>query len=263
MSRRDDMQRTPDEQRALEALRGLDLVRPPVEARARAKAAFLAGEAPRIEPTAAPGRARFWVPLAAAAAIAVAVFGMWQYATSPMAMWTVTDVVEADGVQGVATEGMLMMTGTVTTGPESEFELQFGRQLRFRMLPDTEIDLPASPRRWIPEPMVITVRSGEIYGTTGGEKLTVPLRIEASEAIAEVYGTTFAVFEVEEGTCVCLWLGTVRVTNRHDQSTFDLLPETKFYVYRDGTVSGALPIDDEERMKLSMMEEAGLLELGD
>jgi hypothetical protein len=91
----------------------------------------------------------------------------------------------------------------------------------------------------------------------------VPLRIEAQQAIADVYGTTFAVFEVEEGTCVCLWLGTVVVTNRADGSTFDMLPETKFYVYKDGTVSGALPIDDMERMKLSMMEEAGLLELGD
>jgi ferric-dicitrate binding protein FerR (iron transport regulator) len=111
--------------------------------------------------------------------------------------------------------------------------------------------------------MVIAVRSGEIYGTTGGQKLDVPLRIEATEAIADVYGTTFAVFEVEEGTCVCLWLGTVKVTSRQTGEVFDMLPETKFYVFRDGTTSGALPIDDMERMKLSMMEEAGLLELGD
>ncbi len=274
MSRRDDMQHTPDEQQALGALRALDRPRASSEARARAKAAFLAGEAPAEAPAPAsapvvplrPNRFRVFVPLAAAAVLLVALFGMWQYASGPRAMWNVTDVVEAGGVQGLPTEtGMLMKVDpvTVTTGPESEFELQLGDMLRFRMLPGAEVELPAIPRRWNPEPMVIAVRSGEIYGTTGGEKLDVPLRIEAAEAIADVYGTTFAVFEVPEGTCVCLWLGTVKVTNRHDGATFDMQRETKFYVYKDGSVSGPLPIDDMERMKLSMMEEAGLLELGD
>ena len=57
-------------------------------------------------------------------------------------------VVQAEGVSGVATEGMLMKTEpvTVTTGPESEFELQLGQMLRFRMLPGAEI---AHGERWI------------------------------------------------------------------------------------------------------------------
>ena len=54
MSRRDDMQHTPDERRALEALQGLDRPRASSEARARAKAAFLAGEAPAEAPAPAP-----------------------------------------------------------------------------------------------------------------------------------------------------------------------------------------------------------------
>jgi ferric-dicitrate binding protein FerR (iron transport regulator) len=266
---RDDMQYTPDEQQALQALRALDRPRASSEARARARAAFLAGQEPQLEvaPPEVPGpsRLRFFVPLAAAAVLVLAFIGMWQYASGPRAMWSVTDVVEAEGVEGVATEGMLMQTDpvTVTTGPQSEFELQLGRMFRFRMLPGAEVELPRPPRRWKPEPITIAVRSGEIYGTTGGQKLDVPLRVEAQNAIADVYGTTFAVFEVEDATCVCLWLGTVVVTNRADGSTFDMVPETKFFVYDDGTVSGAVPIDDMERMKLSMMEEAGLLELGD
>ena len=42
-----------------------------------------------------------------------------------------------------------------------------GDMLRFRMLPGAEIDLPAPPRRWNPEPLTITVRSGEIYDVAG------------------------------------------------------------------------------------------------
>jgi ferric-dicitrate binding protein FerR (iron transport regulator) len=266
---RDETQYTPDERQAIGALRALDRPRASSEARARARAAFLAGEPPTLASVPAvpegPSRLRFFVPLAAAAVIVLALIGMWQYAVGPRAMWTVTDVVAAEGVEGVPTEGMLMTPEAVTvrTGPETEFELQLGSMFRFRMLPGAEVELPEPPRRWHPEPITIAVRSGEIYGTTGGEKLDVPLRIEARNAIADVHGTTFAVFEVEDATCVCLWLGSVVVTNRSDGATFDMVPETKFYVYDDGTVSGALPIDDMERMKLSMMEEAGLLELGD
>ena len=49
------------------------------------------------------------------------------------------------------------------------------------------------------------------------------------------------------------------MTNRHDGSTTAMQPETKFYVYPDGTVSGALPLDGMERMKLSMMADGGIL----
>jgi hypothetical protein len=38
-----------------------------------------------------------------------------------------------------------------------------------------------------------------------------------------------------------------------------LEPETKFYVYIDGRPNEVQPIDDMERMKLSMMQDGGII----
>jgi len=272
MSRQDDIQRTPDEQRALDALRSLPRPSARDAARARARAAFLeaaapvaapgerAGEGGREHPDARPGRrSNFWVPLAAAAVVAMAIFGIWQVATGPSMIWRVTDIVEAGGVEGLPEKGDIVDGRTLVTGPESELELQLGGELRFRMIPGTEISLPAPPRRWRPGPMELVVERGEIYGTTGGQGLTVPLLVRGDEAEARILGTTFAVFQDTLGTCVCLWEGEVTVHSLLDERTFDLVEGTKFYVYTDGSVSGPLPLGDMETMKLQMTAEQGLL----
>jgi len=262
MSRQDDMNRTPDERQALEALRSLPKPRPSAEARERARAAFLAAEPPVSAPVRRPGRS-FWVPLAAAAVLLVAALGAWNYIDTPRGTWTVTDVVNADGVTNAPATGDMIPSGTFATAPESELEMQLGRELRFRMLGGARIEVPEAPRRIWPGEIVIAVHEGEVFGTTGGQKLDVPVRIIAAEAEAVITGTTFAVFQDSTGTCVCMWTGSVVVTSRHDGNVFTLVPETKFYIYPDGSTSGALPLDGMERMKLQMMEDAGILELGD
>jgi len=254
MSSRENSQRTPDEQRALGALRGLDRPRASAEARERARAAFMA-----VPAEAAPRRsaAVWWVPLTAAAMIALAAFGIWQVGRGPTALWRVTDVVVAEGVRGAPGEGFVMTAGTITTGPESELELQLGDQFRFRMLPGTTIELPPAPRRWRPGELRIAVTSGEIYGTTG--ELDVPLRVRAAYSEARITGTTFAVFQTDTSSCTCLWEGSLTVTNLHDGVSVALTPQHRFYVYDDGTVSGAQPLDGMEIMKLQMMKDGGIL----
>lgn len=255
---RDDLQRNPDEQRALDALRGLPAPRPSADARAQARAAFLAGSENVQAPATAPRRHANWiVPVAAAAMLAMAVFGIWQFATGPTALWRVTDVVEADGVSGAPAEGFVMDYGRIATGPGTELELQLGNQLRLRLLPGTEIELPPPPRRWRPEELVLVLRAGEVFGL--GEGLDVPLRVVAANSETVVRGTTFAVFQTPDASCTCLWEGSVDIINRADGSVYTLEPGRRYFVYNDGTTSGPQPLDAMETMKLQMIHEQGLL----
>ena len=262
MSGRDDMRHTPDEQRALDALRGLGAPRASDEARTRAKAAFLsepAEERPTVQIPRPESRrqARIWVPLAAAALIALAAFGIWSFGNGPTALWRVIDVVEVAGVTGAPGEGFILEYGQISTGPETELEIQLGDQFRFRLLPGTTIELPRPPRRFQPDELVITLTSGEIYGIA--EDLDAPVRVIARNSETLVRGTTFAVFQTPDASCTCLWSGWVEITNRIDGSTVVLEPNKRFYVYDDGSVSGPQPLDAMETMKLQMMHDGGLL----
>ncbi|MEZ4386371.1 MAG: FecR family protein [Candidatus Krumholzibacteriia bacterium] len=262
---RDDLQRNPDEQRALDALRGLGTPRPSNAARARARAAFLA--APGVEtpapapvgqaPAARPRRANWLVPVAAAAVLAMAVFGIVEYANGPRATWRVTDVVEPGGLIGAPTEGFVTEYGRITTGPETELELQLGGQFRLRLRPGTEMELPAPPRRWQPREMVLTLLGGEVYGIA--KDLDAPLRVVARNSETLVRGTTFAVFQTPEASCTCLWEGSVEITGRTSGEVFTLDAGKRYLVYNDGTASGPQPLDAGEVMKLQMLHDAGLL----
>jgi hypothetical protein len=201
-------------------------------------------------------------PIAAAAAIAILVGAVAYVGMQPSSQWFVTDLVEAEGIATVARPseiGDAMLPGSVSTGAESELEIQLGRELRFRMLAGTTIELPRPPGRWFARSRTIRLTAGEIYGTTSGAKF--PLEIETPEATARLLGTTFAAFRTEEGTCFCLWSGGIEVSPA-DGSPSKLVPtEHKYYVYKDGRPSEVMPIDDMERMKLSMTHEAGLAPL--
>ena len=241
MSSRDDMRHSPDEQRALDALRGLEAPRDP--------------SAP--VPGQQRGRSSSWVPLAAAAALAIAIFGIWQFGSGPSALWHVTDVVEADGVSGAPSGGFILESTRIATGPQTELELQLGDQFRFRMLPGSTIELPDPPRRFRPDELIITLDSGEIYGIAEG--LDAPVRVVARNSGTQVRGTTFAVFQTPDASCTCLWKGSVEITNRISAETVTLEPGRRFYVHDDGSVSGPQPLDQMETMKLQMMHDGGLL----
>lgn len=256
MTRRDDMNHSPEASKALEALRRQPVPRASNEARQRARAAFMAAEAP-AGPTQGQKQQTWWVPLAAAAMLAMAVFGIGQWANGPSALWRVTDVVQADGLTGAPAEGFVMEAGRITTGPETELELQLGNQLRLRLLPGTELELPPPPRRWRPDEMTLTLAAGEVFGI--GEGLDAPLLVIARHSETLITGTTFAVFQTEDASCTCLWSGSVDITNRSDGTVYTLQPGKRYYVYADGTTSGPQPLDAMETMKLQMIHDAGLL----
>lgn len=251
-----DPQRTAAEQRALAALRVLAPAQPSAAARARARAAFVSGPpARRVAST--------WVPLALAAVLVVALFAAWRWAAQPRYQWRVTDVVAPAGIlaaSGDVQVGGVQRGGPLRTAPDSEIELQLGEEFRFRLLGGSSIELPAAPPRWYSGEILITVLEGEIYGTTGAGTLDLPLRVVARDAEAEIRGTTFAVFQEPEFTCVCLWEGTVLAGSRVAGSTarVQLPDQHKVMFYPDGSVSENLPLEPAERMKLQMMADGGV-----
>jgi ferric-dicitrate binding protein FerR (iron transport regulator) len=101
------------------------------------------------------------------------------------------------------------------------------------------------------------VKRGEIYGSTAGGRLPAPLALVAPQATARVVGTTFAVFQNSEGTCVCLLEGAVEVRAVTAPQDAIRVPEGhKCFVYSDGRPHAIVPIDDMERMKLDMIRDA-------
>ncbi len=213
----------------------------------------------------APSRRRLpvWVPLALAAVFVVAVFGAWRWAAQPRYEWRVTDVVAPTGIlaaTGDVRVGAVQRGGLLQTGEGSEIALQLGEEFGFRLLGGGAIDLPPPPPRWYSGEILVVVREGEIYGTTGTGAIDLPLRVIARDAEAEIRGTTFAVFQEPEFTCVCLWQGSVRVTSRVEGSTQhrQLTAESKVLFYPDGTASEILPLEQMERMTLQMMADSGV-----
>lgn len=258
------MSNSPDETRALEALGRLERPLASSDTRERVRDAFLkGGAAPEIvvQPE-APFRFR-WRQLIAIP-IAAAIMILLIFGSTPSERWTLTDVIGADSVEfggAIASPGVTLSQGTITTSDSSEVEVQLGDDLRFRMLASSKVVLSDPPGRWFGRSAVVHLEAGEIYGTTGGTHPDFALQLETPEAYAEVHGTTFAVFRTEDATCFCLWAGALEVTPKDTEESLDLPVEMRVYVYKDGRPPEIQPISDMERMKLSMTHDVGLVEI--
>jgi len=283
------------EQRALQALRKLPTVQAPDIVRARAKHAFMrgragraaeveapsvsdldsrhasAGEAPEVPPakkprTRAPGsrpvvslnprRSNRLATFAFAAVVVLMLFGYGVQAPHP---WRMTSVHDPFGdVRGRVDRsvGSVIPAGRLDTPEFGEFELALGNSLRLRMAPCSGIVLPRPPRRWNPEDMTISVLHGELFASTGGDKLPAAIEVVTDVLSARITGTTFAVFKIPDATCVCLLEGSVQITPTVGGSTTIEVPvESKVLVFNDGRPHEIVPIDDMERSKLQMLRD--------
>ncbi len=204
-----------------------------------------------------------WWPFALAVMIVVAVLAAWRWAAQPRYEWRLVDVVAPAGILAATGDlqvGAVQRGGFLRTGEQSEIELQLGEQLRLRLLGGSAIELPPPPPRWYSGEILLTVREGEVYGTTGASALDLPLRVVTSDAEVEILGTTFAVLQATSFTTICLWQGSVRAASRVEGSTHSvpLAAESKILFYPDGTVSESLPLESAERSRLRMMADAGV-----
>jgi|GEM_PF-1963931 len=201
-----------------------------------------------------PRRPNRFMPLAFAAAIVLMFFGYGAQAPHP---WRLTAVSDPDGDLAGNTDrsvGSILTAGELHTPEHGSFELTLGSSLRLRMAPCSGIVLPDAPRRWNPETMTIAVEHGELFGSTGGEKLPAAINLVTNVLSARITGTTFAVFRIPEATCVCLLEGSVQITPSVGNATpIDVPVESKVLIFNDGRPHEIVPIDGMERSKLQML----------
>ncbi len=249
------------EAKAIAALRRLPRAGADPVAKDRARAAFLAAAEPQR-------RIHRFGNLMAAVAVMAALLAVAIIGRSPTERWMVLDVVNPTGVEAPEgsgiTKGGSLEPGAIVCAEGTELEVQLGERLRFRMMPGTRLELPQAPGRWFNRSREMNIASGEIYGTTGGQKLGFPLKFSTAELSAQLTGTTFAVFRTDEASCVCLWEGGITVTPTAEGTQPTILePQRRVWVFRDGRPAEVLPLSDMETMKLQMTADNGIAPIPD
>jgi hypothetical protein len=162
---------------------------------------------------------RLWVPVAtaAAAALALAIGTMNQGPAWTIASAGGSGVARIDGapvpVSARAELDRRIGSGARVEVPEgAELNLVAGKTLAVLATAGTELIVPPSPARWFGRDAQLHVRRGILRVSTGRDFHGARLTLRTPEAMAEVTGTTLAVIcDPEVGTCVCVYEGVVRV----------------------------------------------------
>lgn len=256
----DDKRNEGLEDRALSALSRLPRAQASDDARERARQAFMTGSVAVKQRPASQRSSRRMMAMLMAAVLGVA--AIFWIGVQPDQEWVVLDVVNPAGVSAggqVIAVGTRLSAGELSTGPESEIEVQLGSSLRFRLLAGTTLSLPNAPGRWFNRSRQMPLTSGEIYGTSGGQKLGFDLVFGTAELEARLTGTTFAVFRTDSTSCVCLWAGSIEVTPLVGPAELvNLAEKTRVWIYKDGREPAILPLSGMETMKLQMTEDNGI-----
>ena len=212
---------TPEQEGARAALLALPTAESDAAFRARLRTQFTTGTLIEQQPSivSLPGRsgpAWLGAGLAVAAGLVLAVMLFNQGPD-----WQVTRV-RGQGTVLVG-ERMLSLTdrgnlnaalahgGRVRLPADAELDLVAPGAMAMTLAAGSDVEVPRAPGRWFLRNAHAVVRSGETYITTGRRFHGAHLTVTTEEARVEVVGTTFAVLRHEEGTCVCVMEGKVRV----------------------------------------------------
>lgn len=221
MTPHDDDRLTPEQERARAALRALPTAEPEAAFRARLREQFtrgaLAGAQPAILPLpvrTGPG----WLGTALAVAAGL-VLGVMLFNQGPA--WQIARV-RGEGtvlvgdrmlsLRDVANlNAALARGGRVRLPADAEIDLVAPGAIAMTLSAGSDVEVPRTPGRWFQREAQAVVRAGETFFTTGRGFHGAHLTVATEEARVEVVGTTFAVLRHEEGTCVCVMEGKVRV----------------------------------------------------
>ncbi|HRX51787.1 MAG TPA: hypothetical protein P5571_10520 [Candidatus Krumholzibacteria bacterium] len=234
-----DMELTPAQRNARDAVRGLSRPAADPEFRRRLKADFTAGALrPQDRPAAGGGNVlRLFGPvLAAAAMIAVAVLGLSTHAGPELAGLHGEGRVLIDGVV-MADAGML--SSRLRPGARLELEgdvsvdLLYPDAFLWRLAPGTVFTLPEPPGRWLNRRLHAYVETGEASVRTGAAFAGNTLVVGTDEGDAVVTGTMVDVFRNGDVTCICLLDGHCRVV-ADGRDLGALEPGTRWVLPRDG-----------------------------
>ena len=94
--------------------------------------------------------------------------------------------------------------------------------LAVTLAPGTSMRLPATPGRWWSRATRARVDAGDAYFSTGRGFHGARLNVSTPEVEVLAVGTAFAVLRHEQGSCVCVMEGRVRVATRSGGDAVDV-----------------------------------------
>jgi len=263
---------TPEERHAREALGSVAPPRADAAFRARLKQEFATGAISPRRGAVLRGpwyaRPAAWLPLAAAAAVAIVLSGLnrgpdWQVVSARGEGFVI--VGERPVPLGHAAElaGLLRRGGRVRVPEGASLDLVVPGDIAVSLASGTDATLPAAPNRWWGRGARARVATGDAFFATGRAFHGATLDVETSELRAHVVGTTFAVLRHPEGSCVCVMEGRVQIVDLSEDE--DETVEIPAGMRRICPVSGpdqTLPILDDSAHELHRLREqsARLLE---
>ena len=263
------------EQRAQAALEALPRAEPDPAFRARQKEAFVAGAyAAEERPVAArrPGprtmrRAFFALAGAAAALLLIGVTTVmnagprWQVSRVQAAHGNVLVNDEPVPADDVASLNEVLAPGAVIEwNGNGDLELVSQGQLALGIAPGTKMTLPAPPPRWFARSARGSIETGTIRLAAGRRFHGARVTIGTPEATVEMTGTMLSVIHEPSVTCVCVFVGSVRVmAGTHDMG---MVPAgQRQTVFADGRAPERAEMRPGERVKLGEMKEGIRAEL--
>lgn len=121
--------------------------------------------------------------------------------------------------------------------------------------PGTRMTLSATSGRWWSRAMRAHVGAGDAYFTTGGSFHGARLTVSTPEVEVVALGTAFAVLRHEDGSCVCVMEGRVRVRKPNGGEGVDVPEGMRRVVGVDGGAE-TLPILEDSRHRLHELRSA-------
>ncbi len=252
---RDPEDRTPEEGRVEEILKGLPSVAADPEFRERLRAEFRSGQvAGRRGGKRWPWAAAASVVIAAGAAIVFFESGSaWTVIVTGEAGSVVVDGRRFDAADSQEFADLLLPGALLETDARTELQLVRDDTIALVVTPDTAMRVPAVPGRWLSRTTSATVERGEVRGVTGKRFAGARLRIELPDASVNVTGTVFAVFRNAEGSCVCVLEGLVEMQDA--TGVVGVAPLRRRVIPPHGEPPREEPIRPMEQMKLEMLRD--------
>lgn len=209
-----------------------------------------------------PLRPAVWASLAAAAALAFVV-GLANRGPA----WEVTaasgeGVVRVDGqavpAQAAEVIGRLAARGGRLQLPEGvTLDLVAPGHMAVRLAAGSDVRLSASPNRWLGRRSEILIEAGDVFVSTGPAFRGAQLAVSTAEARVEVLGTSFAVMRFEQGTCVCVMEGRVRVGSTFDHTAAEVSEGERRFCFPDQAAYSDRILDSSEHELHDVIERNG------
>lgn len=122
--------------------------------------------------------------------------------------------------------------GPIVVGA-SALQLELDGRLVLEIQPETTLRLEPIPAAGSGGKLVVRIERGEAFLKTLEDGIDFPVLFTTDEAWVRVVGTALGVLALEDGTCVCVSQGQVRVTDRTAESVeHDVLEDHTLFIHR-------------------------------